>query len=82
MSSRLQPYRSSSNEGGDVTQPNLRSPRAAADEGGDADTNVHPGLSFKAGLLRSVPLPLFGSLDDRLRGDLAEERWLPLNVTD
>jgi hypothetical protein len=58
---RPQTYRSSSREGGDVTQLNLRSPRAAVDEGGDADTNDHPGLLFKAGLLRSAPLPLIGS---------------------
>jgi hypothetical protein len=58
------PSRSSSREGGKVVELNLRRPRAAADEGGDADTDADElsGLSFKASLLRSMPPPLFGSL--------------------
>jgi hypothetical protein len=74
--------RSSSREGGKDVELNLRCPRAAADEGGDADTNADDlsGLSFKASLLRSMPPPLFGSLDDRLCGDLAGDRREPLGV--
>jgi hypothetical protein len=74
--------RSSSREGGKVIESNLRRPRAADDEGGDADTDAAnlSGLSFKASLLRSMPPPLFGSLDDRLCGNLAGDRREPLGV--
>jgi hypothetical protein len=79
---RSKSSRSSSREGGKVAELNLRRPRAADDEGGDADTDADDlsGLSFKAGLLRSMPPPLFGSLDDRLCGDLAGDRREPLGV--
>jgi hypothetical protein len=65
---RSLPSRSSSREGGKVVELNLRRPRAADNEGGDADTDTDDlsGLSFNASLLRSMPPPLFGSLDDRL----------------
>jgi hypothetical protein len=71
---RSLPSRSSSREGGKVVELNLRRPRAAD----DADN--FSGLSFKASLLRSMPPPLFGSLDDRLFGDLAGDYREPLGV--
>jgi hypothetical protein len=79
---RSLPSRSSSREGGKVVELNLRRPRAPDDEGGDADTDADDlsGLAFKASLLRSMPPPLIGSLDDRLCGDLAGDRREPLGV--
>jgi hypothetical protein len=79
---RSLPSRSSSREGGKVAELNLRRPRTADDEGGDADTDAgdFSGLSFKASLLRSMPPPLFDSLDDRLCGDLAGDLREPLGV--
>jgi hypothetical protein len=79
---RLLPSRSSSREGGKVAELNLRRPRAADDEGGDADTDANDlsGLSFKASPLRSMLPALFGSLDDRLCGDLAGDHREPLGV--
>jgi hypothetical protein len=55
---RSLPSCSSSREGGKVVELNLRRPRAADDEGGDADTDADDlsGLSFNASLLRSMPL--------------------------
>jgi hypothetical protein len=80
---RSLPSRSSSREGGKLVELNLRRPRAADDEGGNADTDADDlsGLTFKASLLRSTPLPLFGSLDDRLCGGLAGDRREPLDAT-
>jgi hypothetical protein len=77
---RSLPSRSSSREGGKVVELNLRCQRAADDEGGDDDTDADDlsSLSFNASLLRSMPPPLFGSLDDRLCGDLAGNRKEPL----
>jgi hypothetical protein len=79
---RSLPSRSSSREGGKVVELDLRRPRAADDEGGDADTDADNlfGLLFKASLLRSIPPPLFGSLDDRLCGDLASDHKKPLGM--
>jgi hypothetical protein len=78
---RSLPSRSSSRES-KVVELNLRRPCAADDEGGDANTDADDlsGLSFKASLLQSMPLPLFGSLDDRLCGDLAGDRRKPLDM--
>jgi hypothetical protein len=79
---RSLPSRSSSREGGKVVELNLRRPRAADDESGDADTDADElsGLSFKASLLWSMPPPLFGPLDDRLCGDLAGDLREPFDV--
>jgi hypothetical protein len=51
-----------------------RSPRAAVDKGGDADTDTDdlPGLSFNASPARSIPLPLCG-LDYRPDEDSADD---------
>jgi hypothetical protein len=78
---RSLPSRSSSREGGKVVELNLHRQRAAADEGGDANTDADnlSGLSLKASLLRSIPPALFGSLDDRLCGDLTGDRRKPLD---
>jgi hypothetical protein len=80
---RSLPSRSSSREGGKVVELNLCRPRATDDEGGDVDTDAGDpfGLSFKASLLRSMPPPLFGSLDDRSCEDLAGDRREPFGVS-
>jgi hypothetical protein len=73
---RSLPSLSSTREGGKAVELNPRRPRAADGEGGDADTDADDlsGLSFKASLLRFMPQLLFGSLDDRLCGDMAGNR--------
>jgi hypothetical protein len=78
---RSLPSRSSSREGGTVAELNLRRPRAADDEGGDADTDADDlsGLSFKASLLRS---PCLRSLEVSTTGcsgtwlGTAGSRWM------
>jgi hypothetical protein len=51
-------------------------------DNGDADTDDLSGLSFRANTSRSMPCPLFDSLEERLCGKFARDLVEPLGVLD